>query len=1106
MKKKLFALTLFLVVLMAVFFCTSCGTKELKLEKAPQTVFVLGNEPDFSKGTLSADGKSIPFSANGVSINGYDKNKLGEQTLTVSYGGKAIELKVNVVPRIQAAEPYVYFIGETLDAVALRMKVYKDDGTFFAITGKDENVEITGFASDVPNDALTLHVLCRQDGVEFNDNITVSVVTPSVVFKKPRKTAYGSHETALDTTGIALSLKNADGKTIRNINSETLTLQGFEPAKATADTPSVKETVSVYFGGREMASFEITVNYSDVSRIRDNAKIYAALDWSHYERPESGMYLPEGATEEMGKSAMNTLSLYYLLSEKEAELISQNDLDAIARLTVIYGYNHLVEAIDRAYSHVFQISYGKITYTCEDIADAKAGLAKLRAAEDDDTKLILEYSALLQNEKLTNRCGETLIYAGAQEDGVDVDLSVSDMLSIIFDSGYFSNKVVSVLDKATSLPEILNVPNDWTKDGLAAYATAIETVYTKLNELMQNDAMESGLLDILNNWRDKKDFFEILYRYFFGVYKSEDTVKSEKASEQMDGLLKIYLPGALQELYSNAAMAQLLQQSMVNLRDSYDPSSGELPLFVESTYFFEYYNKAVELTNKILALNDDLYNEIFSRKLSGALLLLEFGDCGYYSLMGTSGLDDTCLNVLSQYWKLWEAFEKDNKFVDTAEFEIGVAQMFKDFVQLRPNQQYNIMNCINYLYGSNQTPSMVLYPNEGMLYSEFATFIYTYYLDLLGVDITDDSESTAYSVFTDLMIALECYANGDWTTFGTYMSKARTLYADWKGADKDTFDANLSFLYDKYNMLLDMFTQTTDKDGNVKYVFNSIDLGEYKEIFSKLADELTLVQLAKIYMEDLVQWTGHSVDMYLVYIASYERIRVYVDQILNCGDENILRAFYYQPYGGDNELPIYNRCYDAKGNYQRYLLMLGVGEAGYDNEKTENLRNFLRKYSDYFWTSISLMYPAVQVPIANPFEMNPETLKEMMTEFRNLSPEEKYLLYGMDSLQLYYSGMVLYLKQTYPNSDKIPTLAYTLMLIEVYHYSYQADPDKIVVTEDGTEMSVKELLLETWYAFESNSDGSYQSLSLEEKTIFNSYFEEMMEYYRQACEQIEAES
>ena len=36
MKKKLFALTLFLVVLMAVFCCTSCGTKELKLEKAPK--------------------------------------------------------------------------------------------------------------------------------------------------------------------------------------------------------------------------------------------------------------------------------------------------------------------------------------------------------------------------------------------------------------------------------------------------------------------------------------------------------------------------------------------------------------------------------------------------------------------------------------------------------------------------------------------------------------------------------------------------------------------------------------------------------------------------------------------------------------------------------------------------------------------------------------------------------------------------------------------------------------------------------------------------------------------------------------------------------------
>ena len=183
----------------------------------------------------------------------------------------------------------MYFVGESIDAVGLRLRVTKDDGTYISVSGDDANVTVSGFSSETPNDALELNVTCRDGGVDYSGSITVSVVTPGVTFKKPRKLEYGSHETELDMTGISLALKNADGKTVRNINNNALTLEGFDPAAATADKQSVTETIRVFFGGREMASFDVTVNYSNVSRIRDSAKVFQTLDWSHYERPESGM-------------------------------------------------------------------------------------------------------------------------------------------------------------------------------------------------------------------------------------------------------------------------------------------------------------------------------------------------------------------------------------------------------------------------------------------------------------------------------------------------------------------------------------------------------------------------------------------------------------------------------------------------------------------------------------------------------------------------------------------------------------------------------------------------------------------------------------------------
>lgn len=1105
MRKQFSALALVFLMLLVTLLGTSCGIKELKIEKNPQLVFVKGNELDLSAGTLSADGKTVALNAEGVEVSGYNKDQLGEQKLTVTYKKKTVELTVTVVPRIQASESYVYFVGESIDAVGLRLRVTKDDGTYISMSGDDANVTVSGFSSETPNDALELNVTCRDGGVDYSGSITVSVVTPGVTFKKPRKLEYGSHETELDMTGISLALKNADGKTVRNINNNDLTLEGFDPAAATADKQSVTETIRVFFGGREMASFDVTVNYSNVSRIRDSAKVFRTLDWSHYERPESGMYLPAGATDEMGKDAMATLERYYNLTDKDAALISQNELDATARLAVIYGYNQWTAAINRAYENVFRMDLGEITYTCVKLADAKAGLEKLRAASDDDTKLILSYGSILKNAKLTEKCGETVIYDGAEEDGVKVELGIGHLLTIIYDSGYFTNKVANVLDKMISLPDILNVPANWTADSLDSYKDAIETAYGKILEISLSDAEEIGVFEIVNNWRDQKDFFEILYRYFFREYQAADKTVSETASGKIDKLTELFLPGKLQDIYHIVVLAEVWRETMADNKSQYSGMENGYPALMESTYFFNAYRQLVRESNALTDLNDPMYNELYNRKIAKWALTLQWGDCGYYDLLSSSGLDSACVNVLEQYLDIWEAVQKDLSYMNSADFGTGVSAMFRAFVGLEPNQQYNLLGAINYLYSENRMPTMALYPNDGALFSEFATYIYAYYLELLGVDLSKDNENNpAYNTFTDLMIALECYANGDWTNFGSYMAKAQEAYALVTGDTKTVFDANLSFLYTDCNEKFSRFELTTDADGKQTYVYKAVDLGSFEATFEKLSNELSRVQLAKFFIEDLAKLTGTSVDLYLEYIASYERVRYYVEDILTNGSEEIRLAFRMQPYGDDGA-PLYRAYYDARGYYQLYLLMLNVGEDVYDNENTVDLRAFLREYADYFWRSASQMY---QVPdgLDKDFELSVESLKKMMADFRQLSGDEKYLLYGLDSLQLYYGGIVTYLTNTYGEKSPVPGLAYTLMLVEVYHYTYESNPDKTFTMKDGTVKTAKELLLEAWNLFYTEGDDCYALLSASDKAIFDTYFAEMMDYYRTVCEALQDEA
>lgn len=97
---------------------------------------------------------------NAYSVSEIDKNKIGEQTLTVSYLGKTTELKITVksVSRISAqTSKSTYYLGENISKNTITVTAYYSDGTS-SLLNSDE-FEVSGFDNTLGTQTLTIKYL-----------------------------------------------------------------------------------------------------------------------------------------------------------------------------------------------------------------------------------------------------------------------------------------------------------------------------------------------------------------------------------------------------------------------------------------------------------------------------------------------------------------------------------------------------------------------------------------------------------------------------------------------------------------------------------------------------------------------------------------------------------------------------------------------------------------------------------------------------------------------------------------------------------------------------------------------------------------------------------
>ena len=216
---------------------------------------------------LYSDGSSAAIT--GFKVSGYDKNKLGTQTLTVSYSLFTTTFTVQVSAKSLtgikiAAKPkkLTYIEGQEMDLSGLSVKAYYDNDTNTTVTG----YTVKGYNKNkIGNQTIT--VTYNGKTATFTVTVKKKTLTAIQITEYPITMEYFCND-PFDTTGLKLKLSYDNGTT------EYIT-SGFTISDYDAAIHGV-QTVKVNYGGKSQ-TMQITVilNYlkSDSLTITENTVI-----------------------------------------------------------------------------------------------------------------------------------------------------------------------------------------------------------------------------------------------------------------------------------------------------------------------------------------------------------------------------------------------------------------------------------------------------------------------------------------------------------------------------------------------------------------------------------------------------------------------------------------------------------------------------------------------------------------------------------------------------------------------------------------------------------------------------------------------------------------
>lgn len=1028
------------LLLLLIFVCSllalvSCGGGEVEISikdsNLPQTVYAKGTDLDLTGGMLTVKegdaATDIPLTSDGITVTGYDKNKLGDQDLTVTYRDKTATFTVTVVERVQITNHVTsYLVGDDLDLSKGRLKITRDDGSTYMVVLSDEGVTVTGYdKTKTGEQTLTATYRASSDVFTVTFPVTVYAVE-SVELQEPSKIAYNSHENGvLDVSGGYLTLKGNGGKVTRDVPLTAATVSGFDLSAVNAENTPLDQTLTVTYtvGGTEYKkTYSVKLVYTSISLFRENVSAFTSLDFST-EVPE--------ISKEVGELALRMTELYLNMSASDKLLITAEESLAAVRTAMAYGYTVWSSEMAKL-SDAFTAANGKITVACKTSADAEAAKSVLENAD----------SPLYTVAPVLNR----IIEAFGEEKFVGEEKFSA--YSVVDASAF--DGMADLLTYMLGLADVFGeIGADWETVGVMTYENAIKAAYAKMLAAGKFFTAEYATAhSVVAGWGEF-DAFDAVYAYYF----------AKNDTEAIEKLAAVSLPGELKELYSYivAAWSQLVLISEYEIYDA--------------TGFFYYYAKALATATAIKNGENATFKQLYNTLTINSMLglsdtspvyfdtMLDYfrtangGSVEYFSaaLLGMEKFD----RLMDGYLYIVTKVLEEKGYEGSADYGEDVRALFAAYAGLSPTEQLNFLGVISPYYYVGYPP--LAFDDAGeyaSLASTFVIILNDYYRGLFSTE-------EAAEAYSNLVIAMEIYAQratyeGDWlTAFDLRLTKANSAYLSMSDADKAIYETYLKGYYDTYLALYKSHKNAT-----------APELGDWEIAFDALEQAVIDFDNAYYMLYDL----GYPV--YNLLFSSFERMNSLVAYILTEAPDTVKEAYYHANlYEIVTEDGTYAYSYDYivnldRGIYIDYLLGYMENAYVYDLYKGYDLGKFLDMAYDTLW-NYAWAYVFGQTEVEPPvFER--ENALALMTAFRALDTEAKMLFLSLEGeYGFYYYAVAAFVAEAF--TDNAFTVA--SKTVELEQYMYYLD------------LSVAENL-DTLKTMLSELKTAYAALAGEDKTAF----------------------
>ena len=925
--KKLSRLLILAILCTFCLVLIACGKVDsIYFETEPRKTYVQGQDFTLENAVLMATSKNKknPADMEKVTYSGYNKDKIGEQTVTVTYEEQTVEIKVTVIPRI-ALEGITrdYFVGDSFDKAKGRLRIADDQANTKSVNLSEEAVIVEGFDSSTTGQK-TLTVKYG----EYTGTFTVTVYTAETVTltTAPKQTKYYSHDTAFSTTGAYFTVTANNGSLTRMVEVTSDMIEGFLPSAATLEHMStpLNQTVKIKYLGKSF-DFKIKVYFSAVSLAILRSEELKDVDATN-------------ATQEQNEKALDALFQYADLTAADKKLVSSETLQKLLEIGIPYGAKVFEEEAAK-FSDTFYLQTIK-----DEETERLKGKINVTASTYEATKRDLE---LLKDKKqLLLTMNETLYELKEEFYSKKIgEKTVGEILGKVFEPSAIDD-VTKMFKFLIELHEIMQeVPDDWAPESLDGYGAALENygeiIRAAIATIRASDynAFDNSatLYSILSTWREKNDYFDIIYAYY--LYNDRSNMTSTLWE-------KIYMPGPLHELYY---LHNFACQEAMNMKVGDDTST-----------FMYYYSRSIEAAEKIKNGDNKLHIAIYNAFGFDALTR-------DYLFFGTKQIGQDSLNQVAYvyhassllgnatYEKLWDdfielfkislkdgfSFQDTENIAEMQELALGMLESYASFTPTERLAFLSSLHCDYRLSTSEQLALSHTVGEDGILTCNnyFSFLLYNTYRKVLTPE--------AYDVFSRLMEASEMYALRN----HKYNSKLYYGFTDSKNVEHLGFLATMEAIIEDANKL-------SDED---KALFASL-LAELTKAYEIETQEtpkvptLTAEQIAKL--EELkgaietfhqFYYTAISEEVdaadkfkyYIIAFSAFERANAIAAELRAMENADVLytllyvNAFTVAGENGEETFVTYDYMLDAIGS-TFYLTTL--------RNKTENDSNVLTIY------------------------------------------------------------------------------------------------------------------------------------------------------------------